>query len=132
MRDFKYFKSVSFWRVSYMTGKHLPKPTSHILRHSGGHSYGLTLMNSENGTSWKPLPSFLNWREHFVFFCHLKVVSNQFLQNLHFTEEHKLVRLSWTWYLWNAKQAKVLNVKPVMTQSINSKGSKREVRCSRK
>ena len=52
----------------------------------------------KNGTRWREqlflLPFFLNWREHFVFSCDFKLISNQFLKNLQFTEEHYLDRLS--------------------------------------
>ena len=105
LRDFKSFKSVLFWRVSYIAGKHLSKRTSHILRHFKGNSYGRGLMNSDKWHLVKCTVIFTT-----IFFELKKLVSNKFIQNLHFTEEHKLVRLSWKWYLWNTKQAKVLNI----------------------
>ena len=64
---------------------------------------------------------FCNEREHIVFSHGQKLLSNQFLHNLHFTEkeesikEHMLVRFPLMKYLLNAKRAKVFNFQPVMT-----------------
>ena len=70
---------------------------------------------------------FSKWREHFVFFFFLrglKLLSIQFQQNWHFTEEdeyvkeHSLVRFPQ--YHWNAKQMEVLNCRPDITWSYDS------------
>ena len=64
---------------------------------------------------------FCNEREHIVFSHGQKLLSNQFLHNLHYTEEeesikeHTLVRFPLMKYLLNAKRAKVFNFRPVMT-----------------
>ena len=93
------------------------------------------LMNSEK---WHMVESeitfitifFSKWREHFVFFLFLfflrglKLLSIQFQQNWHFTEEdeyvkeHSLVRFPQ--YHWNAKQMEVLNCRPDITWSCYS------------
>lgn len=67
-----------FWRVSYIAGKHLSKRTSHILRHFKGNSYGRGLMNSEKWPLVKCTVIFTT-----IFFELKKLVSNQFIQNLH-------------------------------------------------
>ena len=51
---------------------------------------------------------------------------NQFQQNLHFTEEGKCVKehslVKFLKYLWNAKQAKVLNFRLNITWSCDLRG----------
>ena len=140
-----YVFRVLFWRVSCVARKHFPQQKFTLFWRSFLRQFTYVICIGgilNNGTWWKKRFSsptcFCNGREHIAFSHGQKLLSNQFLYNLHFIEdeesmkEHTLVRFPLMYYLWNAKRAKVFNFRPVMTRSIDSRGWKRKVRFSRK
>lgn len=121
-----------FWsRNSFITRKNLPKLNFTSFQGSFLRKiYVCRLLNSEKWHMVKRKITFstifLQMKGALCFFFSrsLKLLSIQFQQNWHFTEEdeyvkeHSLVRFPQ--YHWNAKQAEVLNCRPDIAWSCDS------------